>query len=127
MDAQELTLAQAASLAASIKAPSYYAPSASKEANQSRRNYILSTMLTEGMIDQKAHDRARDEAVVVAQKEPEVFEHGWFVDAVLLEAEKILGLSSDEVLNGGYVIDTTLSREHQQVLEKQGVQLHWNL
>lgn len=119
VDAQELTLAQAASLAASIKAPSYYAPSASKEANQSRRNYILSTMLAQGMISQSEHDKARNETVTVAQKEPEVFEHGWFVDAVLLEAEKILGLSSDEVLNGGYVIDTTLSREHQQVLEKQ--------
>lgn len=117
VDAQELTLAQAAALAAAIKAPSHYAPG--MEANRSRRNYILSTMLAEGMIDSQAHDTARDDAVTVAQKEPEVFEHGWFVDAVLDEAEKILGLSSDEVLSGGLMIDTTLSREHQQVLEEQ--------
>ena len=119
MDAQDLSLAQAASLAASIKAPSHYAPSASTEANQSRRNYILSTMLTHGMIEPDAYEKARNETVMVAQKEPELFEHGWFVDAVLDEAEKILGLTSDEVLSGGFVIDTTLSRTHQQVLEAQ--------
>jgi len=119
VNAQELSLAQAASLAASIKAPSHYAPSASTEANQSRRNYILSTMLSHGMIEPDAYEKARNEAVQVAQKEPDLFEHGWFVDAALDEAERILGLTSDEVLSGGFVIDTTLSRNHQQVLEAQ--------
>lgn len=119
VDAAELTLAQAASLAASIKAPSYYAPTANESANRTRRQYILATMLENGMIDQSQHDGALAETVAVVQKEPEALEHGWFVDAVLDEAETLLGMTSDQVLTGGLLIDTTLSREHQQLLEKQ--------
>ena len=119
VDASELSLAQAASLAASIKAPSYYSPAANEEANRTRRNYILSTMLENGMIDTSEYTTAVNATVTLAAKEPEVLEHGWFVDAVLDEAEKLLGMSSDQVLTGGFIIDTTLSREHQRVLEEQ--------
>ncbi len=119
VDAQDLTLAQAAALAASIKAPSYYSPAANADANRSRRNYILSTMLENGMIDTAEYTRAVNDLVKLAEREPEVLEHGWFVDAVLDEAEKLLGMTSDQVLTGGFIIDTTLSREHQRVLEEQ--------
>ncbi|MBR6571329.1 MAG: PBP1A family penicillin-binding protein, partial [Clostridia bacterium] len=118
VDVQDLTLAQAASLAAAIKAPSYYSP-ASEKANASRRGYILSTMLAQQMITQAEYDAASSEAVAIIEQKPEVLAHGWFVDAVLDEAEKLLGLSSDAVLTGGFVIDTTLSREHQEMLEEQ--------
>ena len=118
VDVQELTLAQAASLAASIKAPSYYSPLA-EEANANRRSYILSTMLAQGMISQAEHDKARAEKVAVVEQAPVSLAHGWFVDAVLDEAEQLLGMTSDQVLTGGFVIDTTLSREHQEILEDQ--------
>lgn len=119
VDASKLTLTQAAALAASIKAPSYYAPHISIENNRSRRQYILDTMLTEGMIDQATHDNAAKEELVLAVLPPEDTKYGWFIDAVLDEAEQILGFSSDQVLTGGYHIDTTLSREHQDLLDKQ--------
>ena len=118
VDAADLSLTQAASLAASIKAPSYYSP-AHPDANRNRRNYILSTMLENGMIDSAEHALAANETIQLAEREPEVLEHGWFVDAVLDEAEKLLGMTSDQVLTGGFIIDTTLSREHQRVLEEQ--------
>ncbi len=119
VDAKELSLAQAASLAASIKAPSYYAPHASEANNRSRRRYILDTMLNEGMIDQATHDSAAREVIALAENPPEDLPYGWFVDAVLDEAESVLGLTSEQVLTGGFTIDTTLSREHQDVLDKQ--------
>ncbi len=119
VDAAELSLAQAAALAASIKAPSYYSPTADAQANRTRRNYILSTMLSNGMVSTAEYENAANETVNVAQREPETLEHGWFVDAVLDEAERLLGMSSDQVLTGGFIIDTTLSREHQRVLEEQ--------
>ena len=118
VDVQDLTLAQATSLAASIKAPSFYSPAAAKS-NASRREYILSTMLEQGMITQSEHDQARAETIVIAEQKPTTLDHGWFVDAVLQEAEQLLGMTSDQVLAGGFVIDTTLSRTHQQVLEDQ--------
>ena len=119
VDAQDLTLAQAASLAAGIKAPSYYAPDANASANLSRRNYILDTMLSHGMIDESTHQKASAEQLTLAEKAPEPLPYGWFVDAVLDEAETLLGMTSDQVLTGGFVIDTTLSREHQELLEEQ--------
>lgn len=118
VDVKDLSLAQAAALAASIKAPSYYSPNSPK-ANANRRSYILGTMLTHGMITQEEHDAAQAEAVAVVKQEPVALAHGWFVDAVLDEAEQLLGMNSDQVLTGGFVIETTLSREHQQVLEEQ--------
>lgn len=119
VDAEELSLAQAASLAASIKAPSYYAPHISEENNRSRRLYILDTMLQEGMIDQAMHDEAASEAIAVVERPAETLQYGWFVDAVLDEAETLLGMSSDQVLTSGLVIETTMSRAHQDQLDKE--------
>lgn len=119
VDAEDLSLAQAASLAASIKAPSYYAPHISEENNRSRRLYILDTMLQEGMIDQAIHDEAAAEAIAVVERPAETLQYGWFVDAVLDEAETLLGMSSDQVLTGGLVIETTMSRAHQDQLDKE--------
>ena len=121
VDAEDLSLAQAASLAASIKAPSYYAPHISEENNRSRRLYILDTMLQEGMIDQAMHDEAAAEAIAVVERPAETLQYGWFVDAVLDEAETLLGMSSDQVLTGGLVIETTMSRAHQDQLDKEFV------
>ena len=119
VDAEELSLAQAASLAASIKAPSYYAPHISEENNRSRRLYILDTMLQEGMIDQTMHDEAAAEAIAVVERPAETLQYGWFVDAVLDEAETLLGMTSDQVLTSGLVIETTMSRAHQDQLDKE--------
>ena len=118
IDAQDLSLAQAASLAASIKAPSFYSPS-SEQNNHNRRSYILNTMLSHGMITPEEHDAARAETIEIVQKQPAELAHGWFVDAVLDEAEKLLGMSSDQVLTGGFQIQTTLSKIHQELLEEQ--------
>ncbi|MEG1013991.1 MAG: PBP1A family penicillin-binding protein [Clostridia bacterium] len=119
VDAKALTLAQAAALAASIKAPSHYAPHVSEPNNRARRRYILDTMLTEGMIDQAMHDTAARETIALVDNVPVDLPYGWFVDAVLDEAEALLGMTSEQVLTGGFVIDTTLSRTHQDLLEKQ--------
>lgn len=119
VDARDLTLTQACALAASIKAPSYYAPHVSAQHNRSRRNYILNTMLEEGMIDQQTRDEAAAETLVLAEVPPEEVPYGWYADAVLDEAESLLGMTSEEVLSGGLSIDTALSRTHQDLLDKQ--------
>lgn len=119
VDVGELTLVQATALAASIKAPSYYAPHVSAENNRSRRAYILDTMLTQGMISQAAHDEAAKGELTLKDPPPPDVPYGWFVDAVLDEAEQLLGLSSEQVLTGGFHIDSTLSRTHQDLLDRQ--------
>ena len=100
----ELTLAQSASLAATIKAPSAYAPNESPSLNKSRRNYILETMLEEGFIAEDAYNEAKDEEIwVLAQVENKQI-YSWYVDEVLHECEDLLDLSADEVNGGGFQI-----------------------
>ncbi|MBQ8555222.1 MAG: PBP1A family penicillin-binding protein [Clostridia bacterium] len=119
VDAAALTPAQAAALAAAIKAPSAYSIQAAPEANKERRNYILSVMLEEGMLTREAYDAAIAEELVVAISPAVQTEYGWFVDAVLEEAELQLDVSAEMLLAGGYRIDTTLDTEMQTILDAQ--------
>ncbi len=119
VDAAELSPAQAAALAAAIKAPSAYSIQSSPENNKERREYILGVMLSEGMLTQEQHDAALQEALTPVRSAAVQTEYGWFVDAVLDEAELQLDVSAEMLLAGGYRIDTTLDPAMQRVMDKQ--------
>lgn len=119
VDAADLTPAQAAALAAAIKAPSAYSIQSAPEANRERREYILAVMLEEGMLTQEEHDSALAEEVTAIVSSAVQTEYGWFVDAVLDEAELQLDVSAEVLLAGGYRIETTLDREMQTVMDAQ--------
>ena len=69
-DVSALSIAQSACLAAIIKAPSVYAPHLSPESNAERRQYILNTMLENGLIDQTQFESATAEKIwVIAEQE----------------------------------------------------------
>lgn len=116
-DVSDLTLAESAALAATIKAPSAYSPAADAEANRTRRGYILDTMLENGMIDAGQAEAARAEELTLSGRPQRVNAHGWFVDAALEEAEDILGVTADELLTGGYYIETTMDARLQALAE----------
>ena len=119
VDAAELTPAQAASLAAAIKAPSAYSLQSAPESNRERREYILSIMLEENMLTQAEYDAAMAEELT-ARSAPQVqTDYGWFVDAVLDEAESRLDVSAETLLAGGYRIDTTLDPDMQRIMDEQ--------
>lgn len=117
VDVGELTLAQSASLAATIKAPSAYAPSESPRLNKSRRNYILDTMLENGFITQQAHDEAVEEEIWVLAQVESTQVYSWYVDEALRECETLLGLTADEVNGGGFSIYTVFSPELQGIAD----------
>ncbi|MGN0745961.1 MAG: transglycosylase domain-containing protein [Aristaeellaceae bacterium] len=119
VDARELSPAQAACLAAAIKAPSAYAIQTRPEANRERRSYILATMLQEGMLTQAEYDAALAEELTPLEGTAVQTEYGWFVDAVLEEAELQLDVSAETLLAGGYRIDTTLDSAMQSILDEQ--------
>ena len=116
-DVSDLTLAEGAALAATIKAHSAYSPAADAEANRTRRGYILDTMLENGMIDAGQAEAARAEELTLSGRPQRVNAHGWFVDAALEEAEDILGVTADELLTGGYYIETTMDARLQALAE----------
>ena len=119
VDAAELSPAQAACLAAAIKAPSAYSIQAAPAHNRERREYILAVMRDEGMLTQTQYDQAIAEELTPIASPAAQTEYGWFVDAVLDEAELQLDVSAEVLLAGGYRIDTTLDPAMQTVLDKQ--------
>lgn len=119
VDAKALSPAQAASLAAAIKAPSIYSIQADPKANQERREYILSVMREEGMLTAQAYDEAITQELTPIASAAAATAYGWFVDAVLDEAELLLDVSAETLLAGGYRIDTTLDPAMQSVLDEQ--------
>ena len=117
IDAMDLSLAQSASLAASIKAPSAYAPHTHPETNRNRRNYILNTMLENGFITTQEHKKACDESiwVIAEQEDPQVY--SWYVDEALRSSQSLLGLSADELVSGGFLIYTAFDPSFQQAAD----------
>ncbi len=119
VDAAALTPAQAACLAAAIKAPSAYSIQTNPDANRERREYILRTMRTEGMLTEEAFQAAMAEELSPTASAAVQTEYGWFVDAVLDEAELQLDVSAETLLAGGYIIYTTLDPDMQRILDDQ--------
>ena len=119
VDAADLTAAQAASLAAAIKAPSVFGIHADAAANAERRAYILAVMRDEGMLTEAEYQSAAAETVTPKEQTAVQTEYGWFVDAVLDEAELQLDVTAEMLLAGGYRIETTLDPDMQAVLDAQ--------
>ncbi len=119
VDAKDLSPAQAAALAAAIKAPSAYSIQDAPDNNRERRNYILGVMQAEGMLTDEQYTAAVAEELNPLRSSAVQTEYGWFVDAVLDEAELQLDVSAEMLLAGGYRIDTTLDPDMQTVLDQQ--------
>lgn len=113
VDAAELTLAQSVSLAATIKAPSAYAPHISPQSNKKRRLYILDTMLAHDLISDSEYSNAVSEDIWVLAQPDTREQYSWFVDEVLSESERLLDLNTDQLINGGLQIYTTFNPELQ--------------
>lgn len=118
VDAEDLTLNQSASLAAIIKAPSIYAPHISPSNNRSRRQYILSVMAENGFISQEEKQAALDESIWVLAQDAEKQLYSWYIDEALRESAELLGLSADEVIQGGFKIYTAYDARLQTIADE---------
>jgi len=117
IDAKELSLSQSACLAAIIKAPSVYAPHINPQSNRTRRAYILDTMKENGLITHDEYEQATKESIwVLAEQQDRQF-YSWYVDEVLSESSRLLGLSTDEVIRGGYEIYTAYDPRLQSIAD----------
>ena len=87
--ARELPAAQGAALAAAVKAPSSYAPHLNPENNRQRQQYILRTMRDNGLLSEEACQAALAEDITPIEASGDETKYGWYVDAVLDEAESL--------------------------------------
>ena len=125
-DVQDLTLSEAASLAAVTNSPTRYDPITSSENNRQRRNLILSEMQKQGMIAAGEAEAAMSETLTVigsATEHPSVY--NWYIETVLDDVIRDLmakrGLSHEAavklVYHGGLSVYTLMDAEIQQTLE----------
>jgi penicillin-binding protein 2A len=111
----DLTIDEAATLAALPKAPNTYSPIKNPDKAKGRRDVVLSLMQKNGYLT--AEDTVRYQGKTIAvepkqlQKEPA---YATYTDMIIEEAEKKYNLSYDELLEGGYTIVVPLNTKAQK-------------
>ncbi|MDP8916373.1 MAG: transglycosylase domain-containing protein, partial [Pseudomonadota bacterium] len=110
---QQLTPAEAAYIAALLKAPSNYHPIRRKPQAMARRNWILGEMAELGWLPRDQAQAAMREDLVVQNRPPrtQFASADYFVEAVRKRA--VASKWGDEVNEGGYYIRTTLNPKLQ--------------
>lgn len=118
--AKDVTLAEAAYLAAMPQAPSRYSPYSSnpnsKNLLENRKNTVLMRMLETGTISQEEYNVAKNEVVTFSTQESSSGKAFHFVFYVRDYLEQKYG--KDEVDNGGMKIITTLDWDLQKNAEE---------
>lgn len=118
VSASELSLDQAATLAGMLKGPELYNPLSSLENASNRRNTVLQNMVNAGYISQEEADQAAtiDMAGQLSDTyagKTDDYRYPSYFDALIAEAERVYGLSEEDIVNNGYRIYTELDQNYQ--------------
>ncbi|MDQ3800056.1 MAG: PBP1A family penicillin-binding protein [Acidobacteriota bacterium] len=109
---ENLSVAEAALLAAMIKSPHKYSPAHNYEAAKERRNLVIQKLLEEGLILQADAEKAKaEEIVLAAPPKRDKSAAPYFVDAVLRE------ISDDRLPESNLRIYTTIDPQLQEMAE----------
>ncbi len=113
---EELTIEEAALLAAQPKAPSLYNPKRSYDAALERRNWVISRMLEDGHISFQEAEHAKAQPITLKNREPdEVVKADFFAEEVRRTLASMYG---DSVLyEGGLVVKTTVNPTYQKLAD----------
>ncbi len=115
--AADLTLAEAATLAALPRAPSKYNPRANVQIALRERSAVLQQMLAQEKITREMAAQAARSALVMQRGVPRTnADAPYFVQAVRRQLEKELG---DAIYTEGYTIETTLDVELQRIADEE--------
>ena len=114
----ELTLAEAAYLAALPKAPNNYHPFRQREAALERRNYVLDRMADNGYITKAEADEAKKQPLGVNPRvlSPNSIAAGFFAEEVRRELYEKFG--EKKLYEGGLSVRTTLDPRMQLMARK---------
>jgi penicillin-binding protein 1A len=114
--ARDLTLPEAALLAALPKGPEYYSPVRFPERALKRRNLVLTEMLLDGKITREQADDAKATPLGLHLEAPVNTEAPYFVEEVRRQLERDYG--TDEAHGAGLKVYTTLDLDLQRVANK---------
>jgi penicillin-binding protein 2A len=114
-------LAEAATLAAIPKAPTYYSPFGDPAKAKERRDTILRLMQEQGYITKEQKEEAQKVPLPTKKSEDKGgMKEGYeaYVDYVVREVEDKFGISEDELYRGGWEIYTALDTKVQDAMIK---------
>ncbi|UNL42498.1 PBP1A family penicillin-binding protein [Ligilactobacillus agilis] len=119
VNASELSVPQAATLAGMLKSPSAYNPADHPQAARQRRNVVLGLMAANGKLSQSQLSQYQASAMVVSNGYDYVsgYKYPYYFDAVIAEAIDDYGLSETEIMNKGYKIYTSLDQNYQTQMQ----------
>ncbi len=113
----ELTIEEAAYLAALPKAPNNYHPDRNPQAAIARRNYVINRMLELGMISAQEGESAKEKPIILrARDDAHVVQADYFAEEVRREVMAKYGPES--LYEGGLVIKTTLNPAFQKAADE---------
>lgn len=113
----ELTIEEAAYLAALPKGPNNYNPKTKYDAAIGRRNWVIERMREEGYITEEETEKAKDTDLKTIERRGEFVDNAqYFSEEVRREVKKRFG--EDALYEGGLLIRTTLDPKLQSIATK---------
>lgn len=110
----ELSVSEAAYLAALPKAPNNYNPVSKHAAAKGRRNWVIGRMMEDGRIsDEEARLAAQEPLLVASREETEFVQADYFTEEVRRELVERFG--EDQLYQGGLSVRTTLDPKLQAI------------
>lgn len=111
--AKELTIAEGAMLAGTLKGPGIYAPHLHLDKSTERRNLILDLMYKYKFITADERDASKKEKVNLKLSSATKENYGFYIDAAENEAVAITGITKEDLVSGGYKVYTTMDSKLQ--------------
>jgi penicillin-binding protein 1A len=113
----QTTPAEAAMIAGLLVAPGRFSPLINPSRARERQVYVLGRMLSNQKISQEEYDLAISERLQYRLRRPREFQAGYFTEWVRLTVIENIGM--EDLLSGGYTIQTTLDWNLQQIAERE--------
>ena len=111
-NADQLSLSEMAVIAGLPKAPSTFNPLYSMDRATSRRNVVLSRMVSEGYITQAQYDEARSETIDADYHAPEIAFSAPYLSEMV--RQEMMTRYGEKAYEDGYRVYTTITRKVQQ-------------
>jgi membrane peptidoglycan carboxypeptidase len=115
-EAKDLTIPEAALLAGVIRNPYYRSPFNFPDAAKSTRDYVLSRMEAEGMLDRDQMKAYQAEPLRTAPRTSAFGRSKFVYERVRQQVIELIGY--DQASEGGFVIHTTIDNQVQQAAEE---------
>ena len=113
----EITVEEAALLAAMPKAPGKLNPANNYDGALARRNWVLERMYKDGYINKETYNNAIETPIILKKREVDkYFNYGAFVEEVRKTLSNMY--SEESLLKDGFVVYTTINPDIQKALDR---------